>query len=55
MVTPAKVRGGIRAFLNACFKMMLREFTPLARASLMYSESITSSIAERTSRRFAAA
>ena len=55
MVTPAKVRGGISAFRKACFMMIALELTPLARASLMYSESSTSSMADLTSRRLAAA
>ena len=47
---PANVSGGIIAFLNACFQMIIFPVTPLARASLMYSESRTFSIDDLTSR-----
>ena len=45
---PANVSGGIKAFRRACFQMTAVPDTPLARASLIYSESSTSSMAERT-------
>ena len=52
---PAKVRGAIRPFLNACFHTTLRSLSPLALASFMNSESNISSTDVLTSLRFAAA
>ena len=52
---PDTVKGGIKAFLNACFHMTLVISTPFALENLTYSDSSTSSIAERVSRRYAAA
>ena len=49
-ISPANVSGGMRAFLKACFHMIVPDPTPLARASFTNSESSTSSIDERTSR-----
>ena len=52
---PDTVNGGIKAFLKACFHMTLVVSTPFALANLTYSDSRTSSIADRVSRRYAAA
>ena len=53
-VIPAKVRGGINAFLRACFQITATLDAPLARASLIYSVSSTSNMADRIRRRLAA-
>ena len=42
---------GNRAFLNECFQMTMLLLTPLLRANLTNSESSTSNIALRVSRR----
>src|SRR3972149_3371859 len=48
------VRGGMRAFLKACFQITTRPLAPFALASFTYSESRMLSIAERVNRRYAA-
>src|SRR6516162_11958179 len=46
---PANVNTGIKAFLKACLAITRDCGSPLIRASLMYSESSTSSIDDRVS------
>src|SRR5206468_11955071 len=49
MLTPASVKTGMSAFLNACMAMTTTSGRPLSRASLMYSLPRTSSMLERVS------
>src|SRR5438093_10225062 len=55
MLTPASVKTGMSAFLNACMAMTTTSGSPLSRASLMYSLPRTSSMLERVSRSIDAA
>src|SRR5438132_8254997 len=55
MLTPASVKTGMSAFLNACMAMTTKSGSPLSRASLMYSLPSTSSMLERVSRSIDAA
>src|SRR5438034_9839264 len=55
MLTPASVKTGMSAFLNACMAMTTTSGSPLSRASLMYSLPSTSSMLERVSRSIDAA
>ena len=48
------VMGWINAFRSACLMITVPPEAPLARANFTYSESSTSSIDERVSRRYAA-
>ena len=50
MMSAENVSGGMSEFFSACFQISVVFPTPFARASLMNSESRTSSIDERTSR-----
>src|SRR6266567_8854047 len=50
MLTPASVKTGMSAFLNACMAMTTTSGSPLSRASLMYSLPRTSNMLERVSR-----
>ena len=49
-VSPEKVRTGMTEFFMACLKMTIRSDSPLMRANLTYSLSMTSSILDRASR-----
>src|SRR6266704_7150526 len=55
MLTPASVKTGISAFLNACMAMTTTPGSPFSRASLMYSLPSSSSMLERVSRSIDAA
>src|SRR5215467_4398566 len=48
-LTPASVKTGMSAFLNACRAMTTTSGRPLSRASLMYSLPSTSSMLDRVS------